>query len=141
MQTRGFELRMVVEQEAMDRIATLRFRDPRAGTQEPTLDLICGTSGIEPETVSEATLEHFPASGTQLPVARVPHLIAMKILSDDPARPQDRWDLQVLIQVASDPELERAAALLQLIEQRGFHRDRDLESRFSTFLSEHKGER
>ena len=31
---------------------------------------------------------------------------AEAILSEDPARPQDRWDLQVLVQVASDPELK-----------------------------------
>ena len=136
MQGAGFELTMLVEQEAKDVIATLRFCGPRAETHDPMIELVCATCGIEEEVVAEATRERFSRSGAAIPVARIPHLIAMKVLSENPVRTQDMWDLQVLLQASSGSELDRARELVRLIRERGFHRDRDLEGSLDAFVAE-----
>ena len=71
-----------------------------------------------------------------LPVAQVPHLIATKVLSENPIRTNDRSDLQALMRVATERQLEESRRLLGLITERGFHRDRDLEGRFAAFERE-----
>ena len=122
----GYATVALVEQEATGRLATIRLQ---RGEDAPTVDLLFASSGIEPETVAAA--EPLTVLGDQpLPVARVPHLLAMKILSDDPVeRPQDRMDAVSLINVATPEELERTEELLRLITSRGAHRDRDLDTR------------
>jgi hypothetical protein len=62
-----------------------------------------------------------------MPVARIGHLIALKVLSrDDTRRPQDLVDLRALLRVASPEEQQRARDALGLIAARGYHRGRDL---------------
>jgi len=62
-----------------------------------------------------------------LGVARIGHLIALKLLArDDRRRPHDRVDLAHLIVAASTDDLHEAARAVKLIEQRGFARGRDL---------------
>ena len=80
------------------------------------------------------------AGGAELLVARIPHLIAMKVLSECEARMQDRSDLQALFKVASKIEQQRARELVKLIEGRGFHRDRDLSERFAELQREFRGD-
>lgn len=111
-----------VEQEAVGRLATSRIR--LAGGE--LVDLLFASSGIEHEVVSGAeVMEVLP--GLEIPVARVGHLIALKLLArDDLVRPQDVGDLRALIGVASPSELERAGESVALIEARGFARGRDL---------------
>ena len=65
-------------------------------------------------------------------VARVGHLIALKVLSrDDIARPQDLVDLRALLGVASPDELRLASDSVGLIKARGYHRGRDLAEELS----------
>lgn len=56
------------------------------------------------------------------------HLIAMKIRSEDEkTRPSDRQDLLALLSDATLETLDEARHALRLIEERGFHRNRDLQ--------------
>jgi hypothetical protein len=63
----------------------------------------------------------------RIPVARVGHLIALKLLArDDASRPQDWLDLLALRAVADADELALAAEAVRLIQERSFSRGRDL---------------
>ena len=85
----GYETVALVEQEATRRLATIRLQ---RGEDAPTVSLLFASSGIESETVAES--EPLTVLGDQpLPVTRLPHLLAMKLLADDPVeRPQGRMD-------------------------------------------------
>jgi hypothetical protein len=121
----GYFIEAVVEQSALGRLATVRLirsKEARA----PVVDLLFASSGIEPEIVTEAEpIELLP--GLTMNVARVAHLIALKVLSrDDVTRPQDLVDLRALQHVASPNELQCARDSVALITARGYHRGRDL---------------
>ena len=117
----GFTVSTVIEQDAVGRMAMVRLSDAR-GT---SVDILLASSGIEKEIVSDAEpLE--VVRGVIIPVARVGHLIALKLLSVAPGRETDAMDLRALARVAGDAEWSRARAAVQLIEGRGFARDRDL---------------
>jgi predicted nucleotidyltransferase len=90
----GYRIDAVVEQDAVGRLATVRL-ERSIETDAPVVDLLFASSGIETEIVSEAEpVELLPA--LTMGVARVGHLIALKILSrDDDTRPQDLIDLLV----------------------------------------------
>ena len=137
MQREGYQLTTVIEQEVHGIVGTLRFRDPRERSEEPSIDLLCGSCGIEREVVEEATFVSM-AQGIEIPVARLPHLLAMKVLSENDVRVQDRADIQALMHVASDAELDEARQLLQLITERGFQREKDLGQTFSKFAQAHR---
>jgi len=98
------------------------------------VDLLFASSGIEHEIASDAA-ELDIGFDTPVPVARPGHLIALKLLADDPvARPQDALDLRALRPILDDAEIERArVACLQIVE-RGFHRGRDLQAMLETLL-------
>jgi predicted nucleotidyltransferase len=65
--------------------------------------------------------------GINAPVARLGHLIALKVLArDDRLRPQDAMDLRSLLQDCSEADLALARESLALIHARGFDRGRDL---------------
>ncbi|MDX1632472.1 MAG: nucleotidyl transferase AbiEii/AbiGii toxin family protein [Thermoanaerobaculia bacterium] len=117
-----------LEQESAGLLATVRIASPtREGA---VIDLHFGSSGIEGEIVSDAEdLEIF--QDLTIPVARTPHLIALKVLSrDDIERPQDLSDLVRLLQEADSEDRAEARKLLRTIEERGFHRGRDLLASF-----------
>jgi predicted nucleotidyltransferase len=124
--TRGYQIDAVVEQDAVGRLATVRLTQA-AAIMAPVIDLLFASSGIEPEIVEAAeAIELVP--GLRIPVARVAHLIALKILArDDVERPQDAGDLRALLRVASPAEIEDARTALRLIAARGYHRGRDLQ--------------
>ena len=61
-----------------------------------------------------------------LPVADVPHLIAMKTLSANPRRMQDYTDLSWLIRDAGETDLEHARKMVRLIQERGYDSGQDL---------------
>ena len=66
-------------------------------------------------------------AGLVVPVASVPHLIALKVLArDDRNRPQDLTDLRQLLEVAVPGDVGRAREALVRISELGFHRNRDL---------------
>lgn len=135
MQQQGFRLLSVIEQDAKKVLSTVRFRHPRDRGSEPTIDLLFGSTGIEREIVQCATPVEI-AENISLPVARIGHLIAMKVLSESAVRDQDRGDLRVLLTVASADELEEAEKAVQLIEERGFARGKDLPAALASFIAE-----
>ena len=129
----GYEIGALVEQEAIGRLATVRLLV--AGDAEgPVIDLLFASSGIEQEVVSAAEpIELLPHLTVK--VARVEHLIALKVLSrDDGRRPQDLVDLRALLRVASAADLSRVRDALALISARGCHRGRDLLSQLASLL-------
>lgn len=125
LRTGGYRIASVLEQETVGRLATVRLA-PLPAPQATVIDLLFASSGIEAEIVAEAeTIELLP----RLPmrVARVGHLIALKVLSrDDEKRPQDAVDLRALLRVASEADLLRARLAIAAITDRGFGRGRDL---------------
>lgn len=133
LQAGQYGIEAVIEQEAVGRLATVRLplsTEPRA----PVVDLLFASSGIESEVVAEAeVMELLP--GLRMGVARVGHLIALKVLSrDDVRRPQDLVDLRALLRVASPGELARARQGLAQIADRGFQRGRDLTSEMNSLF-------
>jgi hypothetical protein len=125
LQRRAYAISAVVEEEPVGRLATVRLTDSQ-GAQPMVIDLLFASSGIEHEIAAEAeALEILPE--LVFPVARIGHLIALKILSrDDVARPQDVIDLRALRRVASPADRSVARESLSLITLRGYHRGRDL---------------
>ena len=117
----GLKPDALVEQESVGRLAIARMIDGKG----VSIDLLVASSGIEPEIVAASEVMEV-ISGISLPVARVGHLIALKLLSSAPNRETDAADLRNLALVASDVEWQRAADAVLLIEQRGFSRDRNL---------------
>jgi predicted nucleotidyltransferase len=126
LRSSAYEVVATVEQRGLHRLATVRLRPRGVSQVGPVIDLLFASSGIEAEIVRDAErLEVFP--DVMVPVARTPHLVAMKLLArDDRKRPQDWDDLRALLEGASPAEVERARELVGLIEQRGAHRGRNL---------------
>jgi hypothetical protein len=131
LRARGYELVTVIEQTKIGRLATARLR--RAVDREVVIDLLFASSGIEPELARDATL----VDG--VPVARVGHLIALKVLSESEKRLQDRIDIQELAKVATDDDWKTADVMVRLIKARGFHRGRALVTRLRRFRRAHQG--
>ncbi|MBK6514626.1 MAG: nucleotidyl transferase AbiEii/AbiGii toxin family protein [Polyangiaceae bacterium] len=133
---RGYSVAATVEQKRLGRLATVRLRPPGGGRAIPVVDLLFSSSSIEPETVASADRIEV-LSGVVVPVARLPHLIAMKVLArDDRHRPQDWDDLKALTTASSNADLDEARALLRLIEARGAQRGRDLLQGLESVLDE-----
>ncbi len=135
--TEGWEVAAAVEQDAIGRLATIRLRPPfERRSRGVVVDVLFASSGIEPEVAQEAErIEVLP--GLVVPVARLGHLIAMKILSrEDRSRPRDAEDLRGLFAEASDEDLDLARAALGRISTLGFHRGRSLAEEMQRALSE-----
>lgn len=135
----GHHLLMYLMKPSKQRTAVLRLLSPviPPGWEEgerPIIDLIFGSCGIEAEVVAEATPEEI-ADGLILPTARIPHLIAMKCLSESDQRLQDRIDLQHLVQSATPADFREVPPLLELITQRGYAGPKDLASVFAEYRS------
>jgi predicted nucleotidyltransferase len=134
LQSRGYRVQALIEHEPTERLATTRLIPP--GEEETGIvgDMLFASSGIEAEIAAAAdALGVFP--GLRVPVARIGHLIALKLLArDDRSRPQDRADLVALLRGASAPDLDEARAAASLIRQRGFHRGRDLAAALQEIL-------
>jgi hypothetical protein len=130
----GYGTVTLVEQEATRRLATVRVVPPGETAQGVVADLLFASSGIEPLVVAAAEpIEVFP--GVTVAVARVGHLVALKLLSrDDRTRPQDAADLRALRKVASEIEVGRAREALERIRHRGFARGRDLSAALAAWL-------
>jgi predicted nucleotidyltransferase len=129
----GYELFASVEQEAVGRLATVRFVDGHSKGRESVVDLLFASSGIEREIAQDSEpLEILP--GLTVPVAQVGHLIAVKLLArDDENRPQDIADLRALVADATPQDLVVAETAVGLIEERGYQRDRDLRGALREF--------
>lgn len=121
----GFRIHTILEQEATDRLATVRLQTS-AGDEGPFVDLLFASSGIEPEVVAAADPIEI-AVGLEVPVAQLGHLLAMKVLArDDERRPQDLIDIRNILNVADPQELNRARVALTLIAERGCNRGKNL---------------
>ena len=132
----GFRIAMFLEREEDGRLATVRLRSN--GEVEVFVDLLFATSGIENEVIADATpLEIFP--GFIVKLASIPALIAMKLLSADwDTRPQDVIDLRYLLAAADGDEIERTKYLISLITQRGYNRNKDLETDLAGYIKQFK---
>jgi len=126
LQSAGWRVLALVEHEAAHRLATVRLSPPGEAARGVVADLLFASSGIEAEVAAGAqTMDLLDA--LRAPVARVGHLIALKLLArDDRNRPQDYDDLRALLDVAAPADLDDARAAIALIARRGFDRGRDL---------------
>ena len=126
LQGGGYKVLGVVEHDLAARLATARLSAPPADGNGIVVDLLFASSGIEPEIVAAAeAIELVPH--LIVPVARLGHLLALKVLArDDRQRPQDWDDIRALLREARDSDLDEARAALYLIAERGFHRGKSL---------------
>ena len=132
LRARGYELKALVEQTAAGRLATARLLPDDRGA---IVDLLFASSGIEDEVVRAAE-RILVVPGLTLPVARVAHLIALKLLArDDRHRPQDWDDLRALIAVATEKDRDDARGAVRLIAGRGYARGRNLEADLDEILA------
>lgn len=122
----GFRVLATVEQDATHRLATARLTSGGTMQDGLVLDLLFASSGVEPEICQEAEfVEVFPS--IVVPVARLSHLMVLKVLArDDRTRPQDAMDLRQLMRAAQPGDLDAACALAELVEARGYNRERKL---------------
>lgn len=124
-QALGFVVRLVLEQQALGRMATVRLVAPGHGVSGVVVDLLFASAGIEAEVCRAAErLEIVP--GLVVPVARAGHLIAMKVLAVSAERWQDEGDLRVLITGLAPAERARALAAVSAIEAIGANRGKPL---------------
>jgi predicted nucleotidyltransferase len=126
LQSIGYHVAALVEQEATRRLATVRLIPPGERERGVVVDLLFASSGVEREIVADAEIVEV-MSGLSVPVARAGHLIALKILArDDERRPQDHVDLVALRATADATAWDLARSSLVLVTERGFDRGRDL---------------
>lgn len=129
----GYTVLSLVEQEYRALLATVRMAPPIASGV--VVDLLFASSGVEPEIAAAAErIELLP--GLTVPVARAGHLAALKLLSRDPSRPQDAADLIALRPVLTASDEADVLSLAQLITQRGFNRERDLDDQAAAYVDE-----
>ena len=121
LSARSYEIVTIIEQTRTNRLATARLR--RAEDRSVLIDLLFASSGIERELAAAAVRID------DVPVGRVGHLLALKVLSESERRLQDRIDIQELAKVATDEDWRTAEAMVRLIKERGFHRGRALVTR------------
>jgi predicted nucleotidyltransferase len=131
----GYALLATVEQTAAGRLATARLSPPSESAEGMVVDLLFASSGVETEIV-DAAVELDIGASTPVRVARVGHLVALKLLAHDPGtRPQDALDLNALRAMLDSDETKRAHDACELIMQRGYARGRDLPALLRTYLS------
>jgi hypothetical protein len=115
----------MLEHETLGRLAAVRLHRAGASAEGPVVDLLFASSGIEEELVAAAEpLEVLP--GLVVPVARIGHLLVLKLLSRSERRPQDEVDLRALAASADGDEWRRAEDAAGLVVARGADRGRDL---------------
>ena len=139
LQARGWRVVAAIEQDVAGRLATVRLALAGEDVRGAVVDLLFASSGIEPEVaVGADRIEAVP--GFMLPVARLGHLIELKVLArDDRTRPQDRVDLAALLTRADAAALSEARESLALVTGRGFHRGRDLLAGLDAAVNEFRG--
>ncbi|MFQ5506725.1 MAG: hypothetical protein ACE5F1_18295 [Planctomycetota bacterium] len=127
-----FSLLAVFEHAPSQKLGTARLGWPGSRALAPELDLLFASCGIEPVIVAAAMPGQI-APGLSIPVARLAHLVAMKLLAASDTRDQDRAGLRALLAIASEEELEQVRDAIRLIKKRGFRRDKDLEEDLARF--------
>ena len=96
--------------------------------------LLATTSGIEHEVVAGAEVRQI-RPGFSLRVAALGHLVALKVLSESDSRLQDRIDLRNLLAAASEEEVARARAGIDLMNQRDRARGKDLHAILDRYIA------
>ncbi len=130
---RGYAVLFTIENDLTTRLSMARLGSPKAN--RVMVDLLFAATGIESVIVDGAEPILLPGNLT-LPVAKVEHLIAMKVLArDDRKRPQDYDDLQALLSIATAEEKSAARVALQAIEQAGVVKNRQLVLDFEALLT------
>jgi predicted nucleotidyltransferase len=122
-----------VEQEAAGRLATVRLAAHPPQAAALFVDLLFASSGIEREVVEEAEVLDL-APGLRVPVAQAGHLVALKVLSRGPERPQDEADIRSLLAVLDDAQRERARASARRIQERGYARGKSMVEEMEALL-------
>lgn len=130
---RGYRVLATMEQESVQRLATVRLAASGETGEGVVVDLLFASSGIEPEVSANAESLTI-LDGVVAPVALLGHLLALKVLAEDPRRPQDRADILNLLDAAAPADLALARKALEIIEARGFHRDKRLLEEFEKFI-------
>ena len=130
----GFLLTTSLDQTALGRLAAVRLLASRESPDGVVVDLLFVWSGIEQDICREAeALEVVP--GLVVPVARIGHLVAMKLLALSRDRPQDAVDLLALLQVITPQDTMLAIEAAAAIERVGANRGRDLRADLDTWLA------
>ncbi len=130
----GYRPKVQLESDVTGRMSTVRMIS--AGEREVFVDLLFASSGIEREVVQGSDpIEIFP--NIILPVASRPSLIALKVLSANPeTRRRDIDDLQNLITASKPDEVAAARNLVNLITERGYHRNKDLQKDLNGYIEQ-----
>ncbi len=138
LQASGFRVIAAIEQDTAHRLATTRLVAQGGTSRGVVVDLLFASSGIEAEVARGAdSIEVL--SGLRIPVARIGHLMALKVLArDDRRRPQDLDDLRALLRESTAADLTDARKALCAIEERGYHRERRLTELFEAFLRDER---
>jgi len=135
LQNGGYQVVTVVEQQATGRLATARLLPPGSNQRGVLVDLLFASSGIEAEIADAAQVLAITAT-LSLPVARIGHLIATKVLArEDRSRPQDLDDIHALLAESDSEDVSEARKLLLLITDRGYHRGKNLSADFDEIMS------
>jgi Nucleotidyl transferase AbiEii toxin, Type IV TA system len=127
----GYQVQLLLEQTKHGRIATVRLIKIPGGSV--FVDLLFSSSGVETEIVAGAEpIELF--KNFSLRVASLAGLLALKVLAaDSNKRPQDLIDIKNLLAEATTDDVQEAVRLLQLIQQRGFNRGKNLLADFEKY--------
>jgi hypothetical protein len=122
LKSRGYREQAVLEQREVARLATVRLLAPGGEGSAVGVDLLFASSGVESEIIAAAeVLEVLP--GLYIPTAARGHLIALKVLA---GRDKDRADARTLLAYSEPVDLQLARETLVLIQERGFHRGKNL---------------
>lgn len=129
----GFRLRLSLEHQALGRLAAVRLTPPGEPGEGIVVDLLFSSSGIESQICCDADpLEVAP--GLTVPVAQAGHLVAMKLLSIAPDRPQDGADLHALMANLDEADRARARDAVARIEALGANRSKRLADELERWL-------
>lgn len=131
LRQRGYGLMTLIEHLDAGRIGTARMTTPEA--PGVMVDLLFASCGIEPEIVTGSSPAEID-SGLRIPVASVGHLAAMKLLARSEVRLQDTIDLFALAEVMRPEDRLVAQNAVDLICDRGFARERNLQALVAAYL-------
>ena len=137
---RGYSFYEQLEERKGERLAGMRLLTPGAPDQQVVVDLLFSFSGIEPEVVEGAeVLEVLP--GLSIPVATTAQLLAMKVFAAEDRR-KDLVDIPLLLEVATETDLQETRSLLHLIAARGrYQGERDLGEALAAHAENHRANR
>jgi hypothetical protein len=130
----GFRLLLSLEHRALNRLSAVRLSPPGEHEEGIVVDLLFSSSGIEADICAAAERIEV-APGLTVPVGQAGHLVAMKLLSTEPDRPQDEVDLRSLLAVLTRDERARARQAVLGIEAAGANRSRPLTEELERRLS------